>query len=172
MVLWKTMALAAAVAFPAAAFSVGVAAFGSDSVAELSWAGDIVVAQTTTEPPAEQPADAAAEEPTTEEVTTGEDEAAAEEGAEEEAAVFTDEYLHDPANIEAGKVVWETCAGCHGSRAYPGKAPKLRPSRYEPDFVFDRVTNGYKKMPPWKDVFTKEERMAVVAWILSDDFTP
>ena len=82
------------------------------------------------------------------------------------------EYLNNPAHQEDGKVVWETCAGCHGARAYPGKAPKLRPKRYTPDFVFDRVTNGYKKMPPWKDVFTKDERMAVVAYILSPDFKP
>ena len=94
------------------------------------------------------------------------------EGEEEEVAVFTEEFLADPAHQEAGKVVWEACAGCHGARAYPGKAPKLRPKRYTPDFVFDRVTHGYKKMPAWKDVYTKEERMDVVAYILSPNFTP
>lgn len=104
---------------------------------------------------------------------SGEAAATEEEATEDEGpAVFTDEFLQDPANIEAGKVVWETCAGCHGSRAYPGKAPKLKPKKYTPDFVFDRVTNGYKKMPAWKDVFTKEERMAVVSWVLSKSFAP
>lgn len=100
------------------------------------------------------------------------DAASGDAAADEGPAEFTEAFLNDQANIEAGKVVWEVCAGCHGSKAYPGKAPKLRPKRYEPAFVFDRVTNGYKKMPPWKDVFTKEERMQVVAWILSDHFVP
>ena len=96
-----------------------------------------------------------------------------EEAAEEETpADFTEAFLNDPAHIEAGKVVWETCAGCHGARAYPGKAPKLKPKKYTPEFTFDRVTNGYKKMPAWKDVFTKDERMDVVAWMLSDHFAP
>ncbi len=55
---------------------------------------------------------------------------------------------------------------------HPGKAPKLKPWRYKADFVFDRITNGFQKMPAWKDVYTKEERMALVAYILSDDFSP
>ena len=32
--------------------------------------------------------------------------------------------------------------------AYPGKAPKLNPGTYTPDFIFDRVTYGFGKMPP------------------------
>jgi mono/diheme cytochrome c family protein len=98
---------------------------------------------------------------------------ASEEPAEEEVPTFTEDFLDDPAHITAGKEVWDgTCRGCHGAQAYPGKAPKLRPKKYTPDFVFDRVTNGYKKMPPWKEVFSKEERMNVVAWVLSDRFAP
>ena len=108
------------------------------------------------------------------EVTPEQAELVSPEVAAEEPPVFTEEYLKDPANYEAAKVVWETCAGCHGSKAYPGKAPKLRPKRYSPQFVFHQMTFGSKngKMPPFGDVFTKEERMAVAAWVLSKDFAP
>ena len=90
-----------------------------------------------------------------------------------EAVAFTDEFLNDPAHQAGGKELWEsTCQHCHGSKAYPGKAPKLRPGKYTPDFVYDRVTNGFRKMPAWKDIFTDEERMNVVAYVLSDRFSP
>jgi mono/diheme cytochrome c family protein len=86
---------------------------------------------------------------------------------------FTEEYLDNEEVIDAGEVIWEEqCQHCHGSKAYPGKAPKLKPYKYEPDFVFYRVTKGFKAMPPWKDIYTVEERMAVVAYVLSDDFSP
>ena len=88
---------------------------------------------------------------------------------------MTKEYLMDPAHIAAGKLVWdEQCKHCHGASAYPGKAPKLSPRRYRgrPEFVWDRVTNGFRKMPAWKDVYSDEERMGVVAYILSKSFSP
>jgi len=86
---------------------------------------------------------------------------------------FTDEYMANAEAIEAGGVIWvDQCAHCHGAKAYPGKAPKLKPSKYKPDFVFYRITKGFKGMPPWKDVYTVDERMAVVAYIMSDDFSP
>lgn len=86
---------------------------------------------------------------------------------------FTEAYLNEPANIEAGKAVWqEQCRHCHGAKSYPGKAPKLRPRRYKPDFVFKRVTNGFRKMPSWKEVYSREERMAVVSYVLSKEFSP
>lgn len=86
---------------------------------------------------------------------------------------FTEEYLHDEANIGAGETIWaDQCRHCHGAKAYPGKAPKLRPARYKPDFVYRRVTDGFRKMPAWKDVYTDEERMQVTAYILSDKFSP
>ncbi len=92
--------------------------------------------------------------------------------ADETLAVFDDAFMNDPTHIAVGEEVWVTCGGCHGSRAYPGKGPKLKPKRYTPDFVYDRVTHGFKKMPAWKDVFSKEERMAVTAYVLSKDFAP
>jgi mono/diheme cytochrome c family protein len=162
MSFWWKMALAAALVFPAAAIA---AAGGS---LEQGGTTGMVIAQSATTPPEQAAAtqDSAAPEAAAEAATS--EEAVADEGPVE----FTEEFMHDPAIIETGKMVWETCAGCHGSRAYPGKAPKLRPSRYTPEFVFDRVTNGYKKMPAWKDIFTKDERRAVTAWVLSDNFVP
>ncbi|OED36371.1 hypothetical protein AB833_27500 [Chromatiales bacterium (ex Bugula neritina AB1)] len=86
---------------------------------------------------------------------------------------FTEAYLADDNAIAIGDELWaKQCRHCHGSSAYPGKAPKLKPARYEPDFVFDRITNGFRKMPAWKSVFTLEERMALVAYVLSNKFSP
>ena len=86
---------------------------------------------------------------------------------------FSATYLAEAGNIAAGEEIWvEQCRHCHGKAAYPGKAPKLKPRRYKPEFVFKRVTNGFRKMPAWKDVYTREERMAVVAYILSGQFSP
>ena len=99
--------------------------------------------------------------------------AAIAEDAAEAPAHFTEDYLADPASIEVGKAIWEEqCRHCHGKSSYPGKAPKLKPKRYKPDFVFNRVTNGFRKMPPWKDVYSREERMSVVAYVLSKGFSP
>ena len=97
--------------------------------------------------------------------------AGADGGAEK--VTFSDAYLTDPANIEAGEALWKKqCRHCHGKAAYPGKAPKLKPRRYTPDFVYDRVTYGFRKMPAWKDVYSREERKAVVAYVLSPEFSP
>ncbi len=86
---------------------------------------------------------------------------------------FTEEFLNDPEHITAGREIWEEqCALCHGAKAYPGKAPKLKPKRYTPNFVYDRITNGFRKMPAWKDVYDDEERMDLVAWIKSKNFRP
>ncbi len=91
----------------------------------------------------------------------------------EEHPGFTEEYLNDPANIEIGREIWVgQCALCHGAKSYPGKGTKLKPKRYKPDFVYKRITKGFRKMPPWKDVYTLEERMTLVAWIMSGKFSP
>lgn len=89
-----------------------------------------------------------------------------------EDPAFTEEYLADATAIEAGSELWVQCRHCHGSSAYPGKAPKLKPARYKPEFVFNRVTDGFRKMPAWKSVFTLEERKSLVAYILSRKFSP
>lgn len=85
---------------------------------------------------------------------------------------FTAEYLKDPKNIEEGRAVWlARCQFCHGRTAYPGKAPRLEPSRYTPEFVYDRVANGFGGMPPWRHEFSEQALRAVVAYILSQEFS-
>ncbi|HET6467362.1 MAG TPA: cytochrome c [Geminicoccaceae bacterium] len=86
---------------------------------------------------------------------------------------FTEEFLHDPEVFEVGREIWtDQCAHCHGRNAYPGKAPRLRPRTYTPDFVYQRVTKGFRGMPPWEDVYDEHERMAVVAYVMSRRFSP
>ena len=93
--------------------------------------------------------------------------------AKEEVVAFTEAFLSDPANIGIGKEVWEEqCRHCHGKSAYPGKAPKLKPRRYTPEFVYKRVTFGFRKMPAWEDIYDQNQRMGVTAYILSREFSP
>jgi len=92
---------------------------------------------------------------------------------EPEQPDLSETYLASPEAIETGGELWaKQCRHCHGNSAYPGKAPKLKPASYTADFVFDRITNGFRKMPAWKTVFTLEERTALVANILSGSFSP
>jgi mono/diheme cytochrome c family protein len=89
-----------------------------------------------------------------------------------QSVVFTEDYLRSPEKIALGRQVWvDRCQFCHGKTAYPGKAPRLEPKRYTPEFVFDRVTNGFRGMPPWKQEFSEEQRKAVVAYVLSREFS-
>lgn len=95
------------------------------------------------------------------------------ETVKEPVPVFSKAYLSNKANIEAGRNVWENqCRHCHGAAAYPGKAPKLNPGQMAPDFIYDRVTFGFGKMPGWKDVFSVEQRKGVVAYVKSNEFSP
>ena len=89
------------------------------------------------------------------------------------AAVFSPEYMADVKNIELGKTLWQKqCRHCHGASAYPGKAPKLKPYKYKPEFVYKRITNGFRKMPSWKAVFSIDERRAIVTYVMSNQFSP
>jgi len=89
------------------------------------------------------------------------------------AQEFSDEFLADAANIEAGKEFWfAQCTHCHGFKAYPGKAPKLKPAKYTPEFVFKRVYKGFKKMPAWRETFTIDDIRQIVAYVKSPGFSP
>lgn len=95
------------------------------------------------------------------------------QAAAEPIPSFDSTFLADPANIKLGEKVWmHQCRHCHGNSAYPGKAPKLNPGSLDPEKIFDRVTNGFRKMPSWKAVFSFEERKGVVAYVKSDSFSP
>ena len=83
------------------------------------------------------------------------------------------EVLKDPKMIAQGDALRkEQCTLCHGAKAYPGKAPKLQPHRYKPEFVWDRLHNGFRNMPPMKELYTPEQEIALVAYVLSDEFWP
>lgn len=91
----------------------------------------------------------------------------------DEPPAIPPETLKDAAIIAQGEKLWqEQCTHCHGSKAYPGKAPKLAPRTYKPEFVWDRVHNGFRGMPSWKAVYEPNEVLALVAYVLSDDFFP
>lgn len=99
--------------------------------------------------------------------------AQAEDGEKILPPPMTEEMLADPARIEIGHVIWqEQCTHCHGARAYPGKAPKLRPARYKPEFVYHRVANGFKGMPAWGELYTEDELIGIVAYVKSKEFSP
>lgn len=85
---------------------------------------------------------------------------------------FPKKLLDDTAYSEQGKEVFDKiCKFCHGKSAYPGKAPKLNPTRYTPEFVYDRVTNGFRGMPPFKEQFSEQERQAVTVYIMGKGFS-
>lgn len=84
---------------------------------------------------------------------------------------FTEEFMENTENLATGKKIWlKQCSRCHGMRAYPGKAPKLNPSKYKIDFVYKRVTKGFRGMPRWTKKYDKKERMSVSAYVMSPDF--
>lgn len=86
---------------------------------------------------------------------------------------FPEPFMNDDHNIAAGKEFWfAQCTHCHGDKAYPGKAPKLKPAKYKPDFVFKRIYKGFKKMPEWRETFTVDEIRQIVAYVKSSGFAP
>ena len=96
-----------------------------------------------------------------------------EDEAPEPKPEFTEAFMNDEKVLAVGKELWaDQCRHCHGAKAYPGKAPKLKPRKYKPGFVFRRITKGFRKMPGWKDVYSFEERKALVAYIKSRKFSP
>jgi len=86
---------------------------------------------------------------------------------------FTAEFLNNAENIDLGKQLWaKRCQFCHGKESYPGSAPPLQPWRYQPEFVYDRITNGFRGMPALHQEFSVVERQAIVAYVLSREFSP
>ena len=95
------------------------------------------------------------------------------ETAQADDPEFTDEFLNDPTTIAEGKELFEQeCQNCHGMSAYPGKAPKLKPKRLAAEDVYLRMTYGWRNMPPWEEILSQDERMALTAYIKSRNFSP
>ena len=93
-------------------------------------------------------------------------------GTAGERIAVSQDFLNDPRTIEVGRKVFETrCIFCHGRVAYPGRGPKLEPRKYDADFIYDRVTLGFRGMPSFSHEFSEEERRAVAAYILSKEFS-
>jgi mono/diheme cytochrome c family protein len=88
-------------------------------------------------------------------------------------AGFTAEFMDNPDNIALGQQLWgKRCRLCHGKDSYPGSAPPLQPWKYRPEFIYDRITNGFRGMPALKEEFSEAERKAIVAYVLSRKFSP
>lgn len=85
---------------------------------------------------------------------------------------FTDEFLQASENIQLGRELFkEHCDTCHGKSSYPGKAPKLKPHKISAEDVYLRITYGWRKMPPWEEVYSDHQRMALTAYIKSPIFS-
>ncbi len=80
--------------------------------------------------------------------------------------------LTDPAKIEEGRQQFRvTCAVayCHGPEGrIGGGAPALRGRHVgTPDYVYNVITNGRRRMPPWRSQLPPEKIWALVAYVLS-----
>lgn len=85
---------------------------------------------------------------------------------------FTDAFMNDPEQLALGQELFQQqCARCHGKGAYPGKASPLKPHKLSPEDVYLRITYGFRRMPPWEDVFSDAERAAITAYVKSDRFS-
>jgi mono/diheme cytochrome c family protein len=95
------------------------------------------------------------------------------EAARADDPVFTEDFLNDPEVIAEGKELFVAeCRHCHGRSSYPGKAPKLKPKKLTAEDVYLRMTYGWRTMPPWEEVLSQDERMAVTAYVKSKHFSP
>lgn len=90
-----------------------------------------------------------------------------------EKVKFTSEIMKNADLFNQGKEIWfDQCTHCHGYKAYPGKAPKLKPKRYKPQFVYKRIAKGFRKMPAWKEIYSEEEIQSIVVYVMDKKFSP
>ena len=91
----------------------------------------------------------------------------------QEKIKFTNKIMNNADLFKAGKEIWfDQCTHCHGYKAYPGKAPKLKPKRYKPQFVYKRIAKGLRKMPAWEEVYSQEEMQSIVVYVMDKKFSP
>ena len=91
----------------------------------------------------------------------------------QEKIKFTNEIMNNADLFKSGKEIWfDQCTHCHGYKAYPGKAPKLKPKRYKPQFVYKRIAKGFRKMPAWEEIYSQEEMQSIVVYVMDKKFSP
>jgi len=90
--------------------------------------------------------------------------------AERASEQFPLEFLGNRDVIVYGRGVFlKRCTFCHVPVGHlGGHAPQLRPNALTADFIFERVTNGFRFMPAWGPLIEEKDRRALVAYLLSD----
>lgn len=89
-----------------------------------------------------------------------------------------EEYVGDPAQIEAGAALFQTyCIPCHGDQGQGVIGPNLTDKYWlhgnTNEDIYNVITNGVveKGMAPWANVLTPEQRAQVLAFIRSIEGT-
>ena len=72
------------------------------------------------------------------------------------------------AIITQGEKIWQDQCTTVMGEGLPGQSPKTSAATYKPEFVWNRIHNGFRGMPPWKEVYQPEEVLALGASVLSD----
>ena len=83
--------------------------------------------------------------------------------------------LDDPEAIaEGAKRFSASCTGyCHGREGRVSRAPKLRGNKYDPSFLYARISNGQPAgatglaMPAFQTMLAPEEIWKIVAYVMS-----
>lgn len=81
------------------------------------------------------------------------------------------QVLADPASVELGnKKFHAVCGYCHGANGSGGKGKKIQGRTFEPDYLYETITNGRKRggrnMPAWAGL-PEDVRWQLVAFIMS-----
>jgi mono/diheme cytochrome c family protein len=72
------------------------------------------------------------------------------------------------AVTEGGRLFQQNCTGyCHGKEGRLSRAPKLRGRRFEPQYLYGRIANGFPPMPAYATIFPSEQIWKLVAYIMS-----
>ena len=77
--------------------------------------------------------------------------------------------LKDPGAVAEGRRLYHsTCTFyCHGREGRVGRGPKLRGRHFEPDYVYQRIANGFPPMPGYQRTLSPEQLWDLVAYVLS-----
>jgi len=77
--------------------------------------------------------------------------------------------LNDEAMIQEGATLFtQSCAVyCHGPKGIGGRGPRFRGRQFDKDYLFSIISNGRDMMPPFKEVYTREEIWKLVAYVFN-----